>query len=172
MISTALAIRDLQSLRKLDPELTVRLLSPGYEVLDITSDVTEVNAKQQQEQEASAFSITKVRIISQALARIMVMVGSFVSIVGRLLVRLLANPYVAGALAVSTVGFGVYKWIKNKLNPTPNSKKVYADKLLLNYKVLLDKHSKYYIICNKGILSGRVVAILEYFGYDVTQVIH
>ena len=59
-----------------------------------------------------------------------------------------------------------------KLNPTPNSKNVYADKLLLNYKVLLDKHSKYYIICNKGILSGRVVAVLEYFGYDVTQVIH
>lgn len=59
-----------------------------------------------------------------------------------------------------------------KLNPTPNSKNVYADKLLMNHKVLLDRHNKYYIICNKGVLSRKVIAMLEYFGYDVTQVIH
>lgn len=55
-------------------------------------------------------------------------------------------------------------------NPTPNSVNVYADDLLLNYKRMLDYSKKYYIICNKGRLSQRVVAMLEYFGYDVTQV--
>lgn len=117
MISSALAIRDLRALRTVDPELTLRLLSPGYEVLDITSDVAEAHSNEQQEQEESAFSIAKIRIVSQALAHIIAMVGSAVSLVGRLLIRLLANPYVAGALAVATVGFGVFKWIKNKLNP-------------------------------------------------------
>lgn len=56
-------------------------------------------------------------------------------------------------------------------NPTPNSINVYADDLLLNYKRMLDYNKKYYIVCNKGRLSQRVVAMLEYFGYDVTQVI-
>ena len=56
-------------------------------------------------------------------------------------------------------------------NPTPNSKNMYADKLLMNYKTVLDKNKKYYIICNKGTLSRKVVAMLEYLGYDVTQVI-
>ena len=55
-------------------------------------------------------------------------------------------------------------------NPTANSINVYADDLLLNYKRMLDYSKKYYIICNKGRLSQRVVAMLEYFGYDVTQV--
>ena len=58
-----------------------------------------------------------------------------------------------------------------KEHPTPNSKNMYADKLLMNYKAVLDKNQKYYIICNKGTLSKRVVAMLEYLGYDVTQVI-
>lgn len=58
-----------------------------------------------------------------------------------------------------------------KENPTSNSKNVYADKLMLNYKTVLDKDKKYFIICSKGSLSKRVVAMLEYLGYDVTQVI-
>ena len=58
-----------------------------------------------------------------------------------------------------------------KENPTPNSKNMYADKLLLNYKTVLDKNKKYYIICNKGSLSRKVVVMLEFLGYDVTQVI-
>ena len=58
-----------------------------------------------------------------------------------------------------------------KENSTPNSKNMYADKLLMNYKTVLDKNKKYYIICNKGTLSRKVVAMLEYLGYDVTQVI-
>ncbi len=58
-----------------------------------------------------------------------------------------------------------------KKNPTLNSKNMYAEKLLMNYKILLNKNEKYYIICNKGTLSKRVVAMLEYLGYDVTQVV-
>lgn len=57
-------------------------------------------------------------------------------------------------------------------NPTANSINIYADKLLLNHKKFLDKNKKYYIICNKGFLSQKAVSMLEYFGYDVTQVIH
>ena len=61
--------------------------------------------------------------------------------------------------------------IDYKENPTSNSINVYADKLLMNYKTMLDKSKKYYIICNKGTLSRKVVNMLEYLGYDVTQVI-
>ena len=56
-------------------------------------------------------------------------------------------------------------------NPTKNSINIYADKLLINYKTILNKNKKYFIICNKGVLSSRVVAILRYYGYDVVQVI-
>lgn len=56
-------------------------------------------------------------------------------------------------------------------NPTPNSINIYSDKLLLNYKSLLDKNNIYFIVCNKGFLSQKVVSMLEFLGYDVTQVI-
>ena len=58
-----------------------------------------------------------------------------------------------------------------KKNPIKWSINIYKDKLLLNYKTLLTKSKKYYIICSKGNLSRNVVAILEFYGYDVTQVI-
>ncbi len=58
-----------------------------------------------------------------------------------------------------------------KEDPTPGSINIYADKLLMNYKMLLDYKKKYYIICSKGTLSRKVVAYLEYLGYDVTQVV-
>lgn len=57
-------------------------------------------------------------------------------------------------------------------NPTLGSINIYADKLLLNSKFYLDFSKKYYIICNNGFLSQRVVAYLEYLGYNVTQVLH
>ena len=57
-------------------------------------------------------------------------------------------------------------------NPTPGSINIYIDKLLLNHQKLLDKNQKYYLICNEGFLSKKAVSMLEYFGYDVTQVIH
>jgi rhodanese-related sulfurtransferase len=44
-------------------------------------------------------------------------------------------------------------------------------KLLLHYEEYLDKNKKYYIMCSKGIHSKKLVNILEFYGYDVTQVI-
>lgn len=44
------------------------------------------------------------------------------------------------------------------------------DKLMYNYKTLLDKNKKYFIICSGGRKSKRAVGILEFYGYDVTQV--
>lgn len=56
-------------------------------------------------------------------------------------------------------------------NPTPKSINIPSNKLLTNYKKLLDYNKRYYIICNKGHLSKKVVAMLEFYGYNVTQVI-
>lgn len=56
--------------------------------------------------------------------------------------------------------------------PTAGSINIYADKLLMNYKKILDPGKKYYIICHKGYLSRKVVSVLEFYGYDVTQVIN
>ena len=44
------------------------------------------------------------------------------------------------------------------------------DKLMLHYQEYLKKNTPYYILCSKGIHSKRAVSILEYYGYDVTQV--
>ena len=57
-----------------------------------------------------------------------------------------------------------------KRNPYPGSINIPYEKLLLNYKELLNKNQKYYIMCLKGIHSRKVVSILEFYGYDVTQV--
>ena len=57
-------------------------------------------------------------------------------------------------------------------NPTPYSINIYIDNLLINYKTFLNKNKKYFIICNKGHLSKKAVATLEYFGYDITQVVN
>ena len=51
----------------------------------------------------------------------------------------------------------------------PSSINIPYDKLLLHYKTLLDKKKKYFIVCNKGTKSRKAVSILEYYGYDVTQ---
>lgn len=60
--------------------------------------------------------------------------------------------------------------ITYKQNPYPESINIPYQKLLLNYKELLDKNKKYYIMCLKGVHSRKVVSILEFYGYDVTQV--
>lgn len=62
--------------------------------------------------------------------------------------------------------------ITYKENQVPGSINIPYEKLLLNYKELLNKNSKYYIMCTKGIHSRKVVSILEFYGYDVTQVIN
>ena len=51
-----------------------------------------------------------------------------------------------------------------------NSINIPYNKLLLNYKSLLDKNQKYFITCTKGFKSKKAVSILEFYGYDVTQV--
>lgn len=51
-----------------------------------------------------------------------------------------------------------------------NSINVSYDQLMLHYQEYLKKGVPYYILCTKGIHSKRAVAILEYYGYDVTQV--
>lgn len=50
-----------------------------------------------------------------------------------------------------------------------NSINIPYNKLLLNYKTLLDPNKKYFITCTKGHKSKKAVSILEYYGYDVTQ---
>lgn len=52
----------------------------------------------------------------------------------------------------------------------PGSVNMTYDKLMLHYTEYLKKGVPYYILCTKGIHSKRAVAILEYYGYDVTQV--
>ena len=51
-----------------------------------------------------------------------------------------------------------------------NSINIPYNKLLLNHQKLLDKNKKYYITCTKGYKSKKAVSILEFYGYDVTQV--
>ena len=51
----------------------------------------------------------------------------------------------------------------------PDSINIPYEKLLLNYKTLLNKNEKYYLICSKGTRSRKAVSILEFYGYDVTQ---
>ncbi len=55
-------------------------------------------------------------------------------------------------------------------NHHPLSVNIYYDTLLLHHKDLLNKSDKYYIICHKGHKSKKAVSILEFYGYDVTQV--
>jgi rhodanese-related sulfurtransferase len=43
-------------------------------------------------------------------------------------------------------------------------------KLAYNYKTLLDKNKPYYIMCSGGVKSKKIVNILEFYGYNVTQV--
>lgn len=52
----------------------------------------------------------------------------------------------------------------------PSSINLTYDKLMLHYTDYLKKGTPYYILCTKGIHSKRAVAILSYYGYDVTQV--
>lgn len=51
----------------------------------------------------------------------------------------------------------------------PDSINIPYEKLLLNYKTMLKKDKSYFIVCNKGTKSRKAVSILEYLGYDVTQ---
>lgn len=52
------------------------------------------------------------------------------------------------------------------------SKNIYYDTLLMNHKTLLNKNTKYFLICDKGHKSKQAVRILAFYGYDVTFVIN
>ncbi len=54
----------------------------------------------------------------------------------------------------------------------PDSINIYYDTLIMNYKTMLNKNTKYFIICDKGHKSKQAVRILEFYGYDVTYVIN
>ena len=62
--------------------------------------------------------------------------------------------------------------IEYKIKHDSRSINIYADKLLLNHKTLLDKEKTYYIICAKNNLSRKVVTNLSFLGYNVVQVIN
>ena len=51
----------------------------------------------------------------------------------------------------------------------PDSINIPYEKLMLNYKTLLDKNKPYFIICSKGTKSRKAVSVLEFYGYDVSQ---
>ncbi len=56
-----------------------------------------------------------------------------------------------------------------KIN-SPSSTNIYYQKLLNSHSSYLNKKEKYYITCEKGIVSKKTVIQLSYLGYDVTQV--
>ena len=58
------------------------------------------------------------------------------------------------------------------MNHHPDAINIPYQRFMLYYDKYLKKETPYYFICSKGVHSGRVVTMLEYFGYDVTQVVH
>lgn len=52
----------------------------------------------------------------------------------------------------------------------PRSINIYADKLIMNHRKYLNKNETYFIICDKGRLSKKVVSTLSFYGYNVIQV--
>lgn len=60
--------------------------------------------------------------------------------------------------------------IDYKKKHDPRSINIYADKLIMNHSRLLNKNERYFIICEKGRLSKRVVTMLSFYGYNVVQV--
>ncbi len=62
--------------------------------------------------------------------------------------------------------------ITYKEKHNPYSINIYYDKLLMNYKTLLNKKDTYYIMCDKGKKSKQAVKILSFYGYNVIYVIN
>ena len=59
-------------------------------------------------------------------------------------------------------GDGILINLDTTFNPYTN--------LLVNHYKYLDKSKKYYFYCHGGTKSRKVTAVLEAYGYDVTQV--
>ena len=60
-----------------------------------------------------------------------------------------------------------YTYSKNK---TSGSINIPYQKLINHYREYLEKDKPYFIICNGGVKSKKMVNILEFYGYNVTQV--
>ncbi len=58
------------------------------------------------------------------------------------------------------------------INKYPYAINIPYQKFMLYYDKYLKKENPYFFICNQGIHSSKVVSMLEYFGYNVTQVVH
>ena len=54
----------------------------------------------------------------------------------------------------------------------PDAVNIPYQKFMLYYDGYLKKDKPYFFICSKGFHSAKVVGMLEYFGYNVTQVLH
>ncbi len=69
-------------------------------------------------------------------------------------------------------GDGIFINVNNNpSNIVPNEVHIPYEKLLSNYRELLNKNQKYYIYCNGGVKSRKAVNILNYYGYDVTLIV-
>ena len=54
----------------------------------------------------------------------------------------------------------------------PDAVNIPYQKFMLYYDSYLKKDKPYFFICSKGFHSAKVVGMLEYFGYNATQVLH
>ena len=53
----------------------------------------------------------------------------------------------------------------------PDALNIPYHKFMLYYDRYLTKDKPYFITCSKGVHSAKMVSMLEYFGYNVTQAI-
>ena len=58
------------------------------------------------------------------------------------------------------------------INHHPDAINIPYQRFMLYYDGYLKKEKPYFFICSKGVHSNRVVGMLEYFGYYVTQVLY
>lgn len=58
------------------------------------------------------------------------------------------------------------------ISHNPDAVNIPYQKFMLYYDGYLKKDKPYFFICSKGVHSAKVVGMLEYFGYNVTQVLH
>ena len=71
---------------------------------------------------------------------------------------------------------GILIDVRNRLDYLKHHHKdainIYYEKLMYNPPNYLDKSKKYYIMCEKGVLSDKTVRYLNFLGYDVTKIIN
>lgn len=74
------------------------------------------------------------------------------------------NPNLGPLIDVEDANFYKMKHVEGAIN-------IPFSELSYNFQNLLDKNRHYYIYCNAGNKSRRIVAILEIYGYQATQVL-